>query len=116
MKAVALACLLLVAVAAPAAGESNGGLTDSEVVVKTDGPHRLLLPRDWPIEHKDGRIAPVSIEIYMSMKFEQVGKVLERLDRRVAALEAGMVAAQEVQRAQALRLKLLEESAQQGGE
>lgn len=114
MRGAALTVLLCLAAAAPATGESNGGLTDSEVVVKTDGPHRLLLPRDWPIEHKDGRIAPVSIETYLSLKFEQVGEALERLDRRVAALEAGMVAAQEAQRAQALRLKLLEESGATG--
>lgn len=107
MRHLALALLLCAAV--PVAAAEDGGLTDSEVVVKTEGPHRLLLPRDWPVEHKDGRIAPVSIETYLSMKFEQVGQALERLDRRLAALDARLQAAEAGQHSQDLRLQLLEE-------
>lgn len=110
MRAAALACLLLVAASAAAAEES--GLTDSDVVVKTEGPHRLLLPRDWPVEHKDGRIAPVSIETYLSLKFQQVSEALSRVDRRLSALESAVASAEEARHAQALRLKLLEDANQ----
>lgn len=104
------AALLLGRCGAAAAADEpqDTGLTDSDVVVKTEGPHRLLLPRDWPVEHKDGRIAPVSMETYLSMKFEQVSAALKQLDRRIEALEARLRAAEEAQRSQDVRLKLLE--------
>ena len=28
----------------------DSSLTDDEVVVRTEGAHRLLLPKDWPVE------------------------------------------------------------------
>ena len=90
--------------------QDQPGLTDSDVVVKTEGAHRLLLPRDWPVEHKDGRIAPVSIETYLSMKFDQVGQEIARLTRRLDALDARLQAVEETQHTHDVRLKLLETS------
>jgi hypothetical protein len=49
--------------------EDGEGLTDDEVVVKPEGSHQLLLPKDWPVEHRDGLIMPIPIEEYLSMKF-----------------------------------------------
>ena len=62
-------------------------LSDDEVVIRTEGAHRLLLPKDWPVEHKDGRIAPAPIEEYLSMKFDQVKEAFTETDRHFAALE-----------------------------
>lgn len=77
----------LLGVAAVGAAAEDGALTDSEVVVREEGAHRLLLPKDWPVEHADGRIAPVSVETYLSMKFGQVAAQFAALEQRLGSLE-----------------------------
>ena len=69
-------------------------LTDDAVEIRENEGHRLLLPKDWPVEHKDGRSAPIAIEAYLSMKFDQVKtqfatieRHLDGLDRRLERLE-----------------------------
>ena len=87
---------LIAASMAVGAWADDQTLTDGDVAVRTEEGHQLLLPKDWPIEHKDGRIAPVPMEAYLSLKFGQVkegfGKTDQRIDaleRRVEALEKG---------------------------
>ena len=86
-------------------------LTDDEVVVRTEGAHRLILPRDWPVEHKDGRVSPVSIDQYLSMKFDQVKTVLSSTTQRLEALERRIDQLEQNERALLKRLRLLEERA-----
>src|SRR3990167_8688118 len=63
----------------------NDVITDSEVVIKHEGGHRLLLPKDWPIEHEHGVISPVPVEQYLSLKFDQVQERFNRIDKRIEA-------------------------------
>lgn len=73
--------------AAPVSFAKDEPLTDDTVRIKTEGSHRLLLPSDWAVEHKDGRFAPVPIEEYLSMKFGQVREKFSDADQRLDALE-----------------------------
>lgn len=86
-------------------------LTEESVVVKTEGAHRLLLPRDWPVEHKDGRIAPVAIEEYLSMKFGQVRQKFDEASERIDRLERRVKLLEEERSKLQQRLRALEERA-----
>ncbi|PIQ83139.1 MAG: hypothetical protein COV75_08995 [Candidatus Omnitrophica bacterium CG11_big_fil_rev_8_21_14_0_20_63_9] len=105
------ACLALAAgLAVPVAAE-EATLTPDDVVVKTEGSHRLLLPRDWPVEHRDGRIAPVAIEEYLSMKFGQVRQKFDDTDERIDQLERRVKSLEEERSKLQQRLRALEERA-----
>ena len=84
-------------------------LTDDEVVVKTEGSHRLLLPKDWPIEQRDGQVGPVPIEAYLSMKFGQVREKFTATEQRVAALEQRVQQLEEDRKTLLIRLQRLED-------
>ena len=69
-------------------------ITDDEMAVRTEGAHRFLLPKDWPVERRDGHLSPITVEAYLSMKFRQIkhkfsqtDQRLEELERRIAELE-----------------------------
>lgn len=83
-------------------------LTDEEIVVKTEAGHQLLLPKDWPVERKDGLIAPVSVEQYLSMKFSQVREKFEEMTNRLEALERRLQQTEAQDKALQLRMRLLE--------
>ena len=87
-------------------------LTDDEVVVRTEGAHRLLLPKDWPVEQKDGRIAPAPIEEYLSMKFDQVKEAFTETERHFAALEQRLELLERDNKMLQKRLRTLEERAE----
>ncbi len=95
--------------AAPVSFAKEEPLTDDTVTVKTEGSHRLLLPSDWPIEHKDGRFAPAPMEEYLSMKFGQVRAKFSETEARLEALERRLEQAEQDQKALLKGLKLLEE-------
>jgi len=94
-------------------------LTDDEVVVRTEGAHRLLLPKDWPVEEEDGRIVQAPLVDYLSMKFGQVATQFDRVTQRLEAIERRLQKIEEDLKTTQLRVKLLEtaqrESADQGG-
>ena len=83
-------------------------LTDDEVVVRTEGAHRVLLPKDWPVEEQDGRFAPIPIEGYLGMKFDQVAAAFDRITQRLDALERRLQQLEETQKTALMRLRLLE--------
>ena len=83
-------------------------LTDDEVVVRTEGAHRLLLPKDWPVEEQDGRLAPVSVDAYLGMKFNQVAAAFDRVTQRLDALDHRLQQLEDTQKTVLLRLRLLE--------
>ncbi len=77
----------LVIVALPVWAANKDPLTDDTVVIKSEGSHNLLLPNDWPIKEENGKIAPASVEEYLSMKFGQVRTKFIDTDARIDALE-----------------------------
>ncbi len=85
-------------------------LSDAEITVRTteDG-HRLLLPKDWPIERKNGVIAPVGVEQYLSVKFNQVEQAFQSIDARLNQLEARVTTLEQDQQSTQQRLRALEE-------
>ena len=83
-------------------------LTDDEVVVRTEGAHRLLLPKDWPVEEQDGRIVQAPLVDYLSMKFGQVAARLEQTTQRLGSLERRLQKVEEDLKTTQMRVKLLE--------
>ncbi|GEM_PF-2921290 len=88
-------------------------MTDDEVVVRTDEAHRLLLPKDWPVQHQDGVVAPAPIEQYLSMKFGQVKESFAQTDQRLDALERRITQLEQDNKMLQKRLRLLEEQVQE---
>ena len=84
-------------------------MTDDEVVVKTEGAHHLLLPKDWPVEQKDGRVAPVAIEEYLSLKFGQVKEKFNDTEQSLAVLAQQITRLEQENKALVKRIRLLEE-------
>lgn len=85
-------------------------LTDDEVVVRTEGAHRLLLPKDWPVEEQDGRIVQASLVDYLSMKFGQVAARLEQATGRLESIERRLQQLEDTQKTTQMRLRLLEQA------
>ncbi len=85
-------------------------MTDDEIVVKNDeGAHRLLLPKDWPVEHAHGVVSPMPTEQYFSMKFGQVRDRFQQLDARLETLEHQLQTLEQENKALQLRCRLFEE-------
>ena len=104
-----------VAVLALSAGveAEEAHLSDDEVVVRREGAHRLLLPKDWPVEEGEGRLAPIPIEGYLSMKFGQVSSALDQVDQRLEALERRLRKLEDDSKTSQMRLRLLETAARE---
>ncbi len=101
-------------VAAESTREEPDPLTDDAVVIKTEGSHQLLLPKDWPVhQDKDGRVTTASMEEYISMKFRQVRARFGQVDDRLAVLERQTVQLEKDQSELLRGLKVLEERQQQ---
>lgn len=83
-------------------------LTDDEVIVRTEGAHRLLLPKDWPVEERDGRVVQASLIDYLSMKFGQVAARLEQVTQRLESIERRLQKAEDDLKTTQMRMKLLE--------
>jgi hypothetical protein len=86
-----LAGLLLGAAVAWAADkrESDG------MVVKTEEGIRFKLPADWPIEKRNGIVAPIPVEEYLSKKLSAIESRLQQTEQQMGALD--------------LRLRVIEE-------
>ncbi len=91
----------------PASAEDP--LRDDELVVRQEGAHRLLLPKDWPVEHReDGVIQPVPVEQYLTLKFGRVADALDDVEQRLTRLEEALARLDAVDQALAQRLHALE--------
>ena len=101
--------LLLGCAGGLAAAEQERALTDDEVVVRTEGAHRLLLPKDWPVEEQNGRIVQASLVDYLSMKFSQVATQFDHMTQRLEAIERRLQQLEDTQKTVLMRLRLLEE-------
>ena len=92
--------------------EGEPVMTDDEMGVRTEGAHRFLLPKDWPVERRDGHLSPITVEAYLSMKFSQVKRKFSETDQRLDELERRL-AALEQDNKQLLRwMRLMEERQQ----
>ena len=89
-------------------------MTDDEVAVRTEGGHHVLLPKDWPVEQRDGRLVPIPIEEYLSMKFGQVATTFEERDRRLETLGQRLRELEEDHKMLQQRLRVLEQTAPEG--
>ena len=106
--AVGMLAIAAIGVRAEAGPDTQDPMTDDRVSVRTEGSHQLLLPKDWPVEQKDGRFAPAPIEEYISMKFGQVRTRFGQVDVRIENLERQIVQLEKDQRELLKGLKLLE--------
>ena len=89
-------------------------MTDDEVILKPEGEgHRLLLPKDWPVERKHGVVSPVPFEQYLSMKFNQVKDRFKQTDARIAVLERRVEQLEQENAALQKRVHWLETRAQE---
>lgn len=84
-------------------------MTDDTVVVKTEGSHRLLLPKDWPVQQQDGLVTPAPVEEYLSLKFGQVRTKFESVDERLDRLERHLAELAQQQKELLKGLKRLDE-------
>ena len=105
----ALGMLVALGTSAPDGLAKDEPLTDDKVVVKTEGAHRLLLPKDWPVEHKDGQLSPIPLEEYLSMKFGQVKEKFSEEDERIAELTRRLEQLEQDQTAVQKRLRMIEQ-------
>lgn len=56
-------------------------------IVKTKSGHIFRIPKDMPIEKRDGLIIPLSTEEYFLKKFDALEKKVETLSEKVNMLE-----------------------------
>lgn len=101
-------------VCAPCGWAKDSALTDDTVAVRTEGSRHLLLPKDWPVEERDGRFVPIPIEEYLSMKFGQVAAAFEERDRRLGVLAQRLRKMEQDRNVLQQRLRLLEQTAPEG--
>lgn len=79
-------------------------ITEKEraTVRKTYEKLHFELPPDWPIEKRNGMVAPIPVEEYLAHKFKALDQRFQGLEQRVNGLE--------------LRFRVLEESGKRPGQ
>ena len=60
-----------------------------ESVKKTQKGLHFDVPEDWPVEERNGVVAPIPIEEYLARKFSALDKRLAVLEKRLQANEEG---------------------------
>ena len=80
----AAAVLAALAVSAGAADEQQ----DPPAVTKEKEGLYFTVPPDWPIEKRNGIMAPIPIEEYLGRKFGALDARIEKLDKENAELKA----------------------------
>lgn len=103
---------LILSLGGPVEAAEDDPMTDEQVVIKNEGSHQLLLPKDWPVKHQDGLIKLGSTEEYLSLKFAQVRERFSLMDERLEALEHRVQQVEEERRLLQVQLRLLQEHAQ----
>ena len=102
-----LICVLVcsavsVSLASSAAAADNQSSDDqsSAVVKHEDGLH-FKVPADWPIERRNGVLAPIPLEEYLAKKFGALEQRVQQLEQQLAAFD--------------LCLRVMEEQAKRSG-
>lgn len=57
------------------------------MVVKTVDGLRFVVPKDRPIEKKDGVVAPMSLDKYVAMKFAKIEERFQKLETSLGKIE-----------------------------
>jgi len=63
-----------------------------EMVIREEKGLRFKLPADWPIEERDGVVAPILVEDYLSRKFSVLNTKFESVEVRIDSLEKRLAA------------------------
>ncbi|MBI3324655.1 MAG: hypothetical protein HYZ92_05185 [Candidatus Omnitrophica bacterium] len=99
----ALVLMALLACGAPAMAAEKREASDG-VVVKSEDGLRFKLPADWPVEKRNGILAPVPIEEYLSKKFSGVESRLQQLEQQINGFDLRLrVIEEELKKQQRLR-------------
>ncbi len=91
LRRVAAAWLLL-ALAVPAARGADEAEETPATTVRTSEGLKFVVPPDWPIEKRNGIVAPIPIEEYLNRKFSGLEKKVRELEGKVGALESKLSA------------------------
>ncbi|MBI4598501.1 MAG: hypothetical protein HY737_08905 [Candidatus Omnitrophica bacterium] len=67
-------------------------------VRKTEDRLHFQLPQDWPVERRNGMIAPVPVEEYLAMKFGAIEERLQAIEQRLKGFDARLQAVEEQQK------------------
>jgi hypothetical protein len=92
--------LLLACAAAPSWAEEPEATGEPGVLQTKSGLH-FRVPADWPIEERNGVVAPIPIEEYLTQKFATMDARIRMLEQQVSGYD--------------LRLRVLEEANRSGG-
>ena len=95
LPVIALAMSALVG--APWAQAEEDSSQHDVAVEKTTERLHFKVPADWPIEKRNGVIAPIPVEEYLARKFSSLDQQLQAIEQRVSGLD--------------LRMRVLEEAA-----
>lgn len=83
------AALLLLVLAVPAArGADEETDAAASTMVRTSDGLKFVVPPDWPIEKRNGIVAPIPIEEYLNRKFSGLERKVQALEEKVSALES----------------------------
>ena len=61
---------------------------ENEYTVKTEKNLRFNVPKDWPIEERNGVVGPIPIEKYLSLKFADIRSQLASVNQQINLLDA----------------------------
>ena len=75
--------LCLICLSGYASDDKKVVLPSGENEVRISRGMRYSVPKDWPMDERNGGISPVPVEDYMLMKFKKI-------DERLAALESAL--------------------------
>ena len=90
--------LTIGALAGAAWAQAEEGSSQSDMAVeKTAERLHFKVPADWPIEKRNGVVAPIPVEEYLARKFSSLDQQLQAIEQRVSGLD--------------LRMRILEEAA-----
>ncbi|MBI4227274.1 MAG: hypothetical protein HY600_03250 [Candidatus Omnitrophica bacterium] len=87
MKATWGIWLVLIWLAVPALAEAG-----EELVTKEVKGFRFKVPADWPVEERNGTVAPIPSEEYLSKKFLAITTRFEAAEKRLTTMETKQAA------------------------
>lgn len=64
--------------------DKTKALPSDENEVRVSRGLRFSVPKDWPMDERNGGISPVPVEEYMLMKFKKIDERLAALENKVA--------------------------------
>ena len=72
---------------------------------KTEDRLNFQLPPDWPVEKRNGIMAPIPVEEYLAKKFKALDSRLEYIEQRFNAFDIRLRALEEQNKKQSQTLK-----------